>query len=224
MAHAAGTVSDNASVSTEQPEAEKPQTVDSGSDDAGDSSGELGATRLGHGTRRLLVVLFGVAVVLLAVDVVTKTLVVANLDGKPPVRLFGGALYLVLFRNPGAAFSLATGLTWLLALLAIGVVAAIIWLAPRLRSMGWAIGLGLVLGGACGNLVDRLFRAPGPLQGHVVDFLSLFAPDGSVWPVFNVADSAIVCGGIVVVLMSLLGRDYDGAVHRGQKTDSERGS
>lgn len=200
-------------MSTEQPESSQPASV------SADHS--RGSTRLGTKPRRLLVLLFGVALVLLAADIVTKVVAVANLEGNPPVRLFGGALYLVLFRNPGAAFSLATGMTWLLAILAIVVVGVIVWLAPKLRSAGWAVGLGLVLGGACGNLVDRLFRAPGPLQGHVVDFLSLFAPDGSVWPVFNVADSAIVCGGILVVLMSLLGKDYDGSVSRKKKTAPE---
>jgi signal peptidase II len=167
--------------------------------------------------RRLLALLFGVAVVALGIDILTKVAVVANLEGEAPVRLFGGLLYLDVLRNPGAAFSLATGMTWLLALLAIAVVAVIIWLAPKLRSPGWAAGLGLVLGGACGNLVDRIFRAPGPLQGHVVDFLSVFAPGGAVWPVFNIADSCIVCGGVLVVLLSLLGRDYDGTVHRKKK-------
>lgn len=171
--------------------------------------------------RKLLALLFGVAAVLLTADVVTKVAAVAALENRPPMKLFGGAVYFVLVRNPGAAFSLATGLTWLLALLAIVVVGVIVWLAPKLRSTGWAIGLGLVLGGACGNLVDRLFRAPGPLRGHVVDFVSLFAPDGSVWPVFNVADSSIVCGGILVVLMSLLGRDYDGTVHVRKKREDK---
>ncbi|MGP4018096.1 signal peptidase II [Saccharopolyspora sp. 5N708] len=169
------------------------------------------------GSRRLLGLLFGVAAVALCIDILTKIAVVANLEGQAPVRVLGGLLYLDVLRNPGAAFSLATGMTWLLALLAIAVVVVIIWLAPKLRSPGWAVGLGLVLGGACGNLVDRIFRAPGPLQGHVVDFLSLFAPGGAVWPVFNVADSCIVCGGILVVLLSLLGRDYDGTVHRRKK-------
>nr|WP_246458371.1 signal peptidase II [Saccharopolyspora gloriosae] len=169
----------------------------------------------------MLALLFGVAAVLLTADVLTKVAAVAALENQPPTKLFGGAVYLVLVRNPGAAFSLATGMTWLLALLAIVVVGVIVWLAPKLRSTGWAIGLGLVLGGACGNLVDRLFRAPGPLRGHVVDFVSLFAPDGSVWPVFNVADSSIVCGGILVVLMSLLGRDYDGTVHVRKKREDQ---
>ncbi len=158
--------------------------------------------------------LAGTALVALTLDVVTKVVAVALLEGGAPVRLFGGGLYLVLYRNPGAAFSLATGFTWLLTLVAVAVVVVIVRLAPRLRSPGWAVGLGLVLGGALGNLVDRFLRSPGPLRGHVIDFLSLFAPDGSVWPVFNLADSAIVSGAVLLVLLSLLGRDYDGTTTR----------
>lgn len=161
-----------------------------------------------------MALLAGTAGVALVLDVVTKVVAVATLEGEAPVRLFGGGLYLVLVRNPGAAFSMATGLTWLLSLLALGVVSWIVWVAPRLRSAGWAFGLGLVLGGALGNLVDRIFRSPGPLRGHVVDFLSLFAPDGSVWPVFNLADSAISIGAAVLVTLALLGRDYDGTTTR----------
>lgn len=150
------------------------------------------------------------AAVTLLLDVLSKVVAVATLEGHPPLKIFGGGLYLVVFRNSGAAFSMATGLTWLLSLIAVGVVVAIVRLAPRLRSAPWAVGLGLVLGGALGNLVDRLLRAPGPLRGHVVDFLSLLAPDGSVWPVFNLADSAIVCGGAILVLLAATGRDFDG--------------
>jgi signal peptidase II len=159
---------------------------------------------------RRIGLLAAAAAVTLSADLVTKVIAVARLEGREPVRLLGGGLYLVLYRNSGAAFSLVTGLTWLLTLIAIGVVIAIVRLAPRLRSAGWALGLGLILGGAAGNLSDRLFRAPGPLRGHVVDFLSAFAPDGSVWPVFNLADSAIAVGGSLLVLMAVLGRDYDG--------------
>jgi signal peptidase II len=154
------------------------------------------------------------AAVVFAADVATKIAAVALLEGERPVRLLGGAMYLVLFRNSGAAFSMATGLTWLLTIIAMTVVVVIIRLAPKLRSVGWAIGLGLVLGGAAGNLADRLFRAPGPLRGHVVDFFSVFAPDGSVFPVFNVADSGIVVGGLLLMLLAVLGRDYDGSRHR----------
>ncbi len=153
--------------------------------------------------------LAGTAVTILLLDIVTKVIAVATLEGQSPVRLLGGGLYLVLYRNPGAAFSLATGMTWVLTLIAVAVTVAILRLASRLRSPSWAIGLGLVLGGALGNLVDRFFRSPGPLRGHVVDFLSLLAPDGSVWPVFNLADSAIVSGGVLLVILTLLGHGYD---------------
>jgi signal peptidase II len=151
-----------------------------------------------------------VAVAILGLDILTKVLSVAELEGRPPVELLGGAVYLILVRNPGAAFSLATGYTWVLTLIAVAVVVVIVRISRKLRSTGWALALGLVLGGALGNLTDRLFRAPGPLQGHVVDVVSVFAPDGSVWPVFNLADSSIVCGGILLVLMALLGRELDG--------------
>ena len=100
---------------------------------------------------------------------------------------------------------MATGYTWILSLVALAVVGAIIWLGRRLDSVGWAIGLGLVLGGALGNLTDRIFREPGPLRGHVVDFISV-----GWWPVFNLADSAVVCGAVLLVLLTLLGYDYDG--------------
>ncbi len=207
-----GGVGDNGGVNAEQP-------------DQDPSAPPERETRAVSRPRWLLPSLFGIAALILVLDVVTKVVAVAQLEGEPPVELFGGAVYLVLFRNPGAAFSLATGLTWLLALLAIVIVGVIVWLSRKLRSTGWAVGLGLVLGGACGNLVDRIFRQPGPLRGHVVDFVSLFAPDGSVWPVFNVADSAIVCGGALIVLLTLLGRDYDGTVHKSKKKQrSESGA
>jgi signal peptidase II len=160
--------------------------------------------------RSRVLLLGGIAALVLIADVLTKVLAVARLEGQPPVELLGGAVYLVLVRNPGAAFSLATGYTWVLSLVAVAVVVVIIRIARRLRSTGWAIALGLVLGGALGNLGDRIFRAPGPLQGHVVDVVSLFAPDGSVWPVFNLADSCIVSGGVLLVLLALTGRELDG--------------
>ncbi|WP_219417143.1 signal peptidase II [Pseudonocardia nigra] len=151
-----------------------------------------------------------IAVLVLAADIVTKVIAVAQLEGREPVELLGGLVYLQLVRNPGAAFSLATGYTWLLTIVAIAVVVVIVRVARRLWSTGWAVALGLVLGGALGNLTDRMFRAPGPLQGHVVDMVSLFAPDGRAWPVFNVADSSIVGGGVLLVLLALLGRELDG--------------
>ena len=159
-------------------------------------------------------VLAVVAVVILGLDILTKQLVVANLEGRPPLKALGGLLYLDVFRNPGAAFSMATGMTWVFSVIAAAVVIAIIWLAPRLRSVGWAIGLGLVLAGALGNLIDRIFRAPGPLRGHVVDFVSVFGPNGQYFAIFNVADSAISIGGVLIVLMAVLGRASGSALPR----------
>jgi signal peptidase II len=176
--------------------------------------------------RRRVVLLAVVAAAVLALDIASKVLVVATLTEDEPNKLLGGALYLTLLRNPGAAFNLATGMTWVLALIALAVVGFIIWIAPKLRSVGWAVGLGLVLGGALGNLVDRIFRSPGVLRGHVVDFISLFGPYGHPWPVFNLADSGICVGGAVIVLMALLQRDYDGTrtakAEKTQKADTQK--
>jgi signal peptidase II len=118
---------------------------------------------------------------------------------------------------------MATGMTWILALVAVGVVVAIVRIAPRLRSTAWAVALGLILGGALGNLTDRLFRAPGVMRGHVVDFVSLFGPNAEYFPAFNVADSAITIGGITLVVTVLLGIDYDGTRtrDRGRPTADE---
>jgi signal peptidase II len=163
------------------------------------------------------VVLFAaVALVALTLDVISKVLVVAQLSDRAPVRLLGGAIYLVKTTNPGAAFSLGTGATVVLTVVAVAVVAFILRTASRMRSRGWAVALGLVLGGAVGNLVDRLFRAPGVGRGRVVDWISLFSSDGHVWPIFNLADSAIVCGAVLAALLALRGIDIDGRSARGE--------
>ncbi|MGW4485617.1 signal peptidase II [Amycolatopsis sp. NPDC004368] len=167
--------------------------------------------------KRRVGLVFAVAALIWVIDLVSKNLVAANLEGKEPVRILGGLIYLQVIRNPGAAFSMATGMTWVLALVAAAVAVAIIWLSRRLRSVGWAIGLGLVLAGALGNLTDRIFRAPGPLRGHVIDFISAFAPNGEGFAIFNIADSAICVGGVLIVLLSLLGKDYDGTSTRDKK-------
>ena len=162
--------------------------------------------------------LAAIAATVVVLDLVSKIIIVATVQPNQPVRLLGGLVYLSLIRNPGAAFSLATGMTWLLALVAIGVVVVIVRMAPRLRSTPWAVSLGLVLGGAIGNLIDRIFRAPGFLQGHVVDFVSVFGPNAEYFPVFNVADSAITIGGISLVVTALLGIDFDGTSTRKAKS------
>jgi signal peptidase II len=124
--------------------------------------------------------------------------------------LLGGFLTITLTRNPGAAFGLGTGLTVVLAVVATGVIAVILRTSRRLYSVPWAVVLGLLLGGASGNLVDRLFRSPGWFRGHVVDWIEL-----PHWPVFNLADSAIVVGGLIAVVLASRGLQVDGTVQRG---------
>lgn len=154
--------------------------------------------------RRRLRLLLSVAGVVLALDVVTKVLAVRLLAPGQPVSIIGDTVTWTLVRNSGAAFSMATGYTWVLTLVATGVVLGIVWMGRRLVSPLWALGLGMILGGALGNLVDRFFRSPGPLRGHVVDFFSV-----GWWPVFNVADPAVVGGAILLVGLSLFGYDFD---------------
>ena len=151
-------------------------------------------------------VLLAVAVAVLAADVVSKTVVVATLSDQAPVRLLGGFLTLIVSRNPGAAFSIGPSLTVVFTAVAVGVIAFILRTSTRIRSAPWAISLGLLLGGATGNLADRLLRSPGPLRGHVVDWIML-----PHWPVFNLADSSIVCGGVLAVLLAMRGARIDGS-------------
>ena len=168
---------------------------------------------------RKIGLLAAIAAIVVILDLISKIIIVATVQPGEPIRILGGLVYLSLIRNPGAAFSMATGMTWVLALIAIGVVIFIIRMAPRLRSTPWAISLGLVLGGAIGNLIDRIFRSPGFLQGHVVDFVSVFGPNAQYFPVFNVADSAITIGGISLVVTALLGIDFDGTRTRSGKAE-----
>ena len=150
--------------------------------------------------------LAGVAAFVLAADAITKALVVMHLRPDEPVHVLGDVLMLDLLRNPGAAFSVGTGDTIVFTAIAVGVVIYIARTARNLRSVGWAITLGLLLGGAIGNLADRIFRAPGLFRGNVVDWIELTR----YWPVFNIADSAIVCGGILTVLLAMFGYHLDG--------------
>jgi signal peptidase II len=152
-------------------------------------------------------VLLAVAVTVLAADIISKVIVVATLSTRPPVRLLGGLLTLRVDRNPGAAFSIGTSMTIVFSAIALGVIVFILRTSRRIRSTAWAGTLGLLLGGATGNLTDRLLRSPGPLRGYVVDWIQL-----PYWPVFNVADSSIVCGGILAVLLAARGLQIDGTV------------
>lgn len=149
------------------------------------------------------------ALAVLVADIVTKVVVVATMDEGDTVRLIDGILKIDYTRNAGAAFSIGTGATVLFTGVAVIVVGVIIRQARRLVSRSWAVTLGLLLGGALGNLVDRLFRSPGPLRGHVVDWIEL-----PHWPVFNLADSAIVIGGVVAVLLATRGIPLDSQPHQ----------
>ncbi len=158
--------------------------------------------------RRRLPLLLIVAGVVLVADVVSKLLVVAHLSNRPPVDVIPSVLDLELTRNAGAAFGFAAGATIIFSVVAAAVVVFIVRASRKLGSVGWAWALGLLLGGALGNLGDRLFRAPGPLRGHVVDWIHLHH-----WPVFNIADSGIVIGGLLAVLLSMRGIRLDGHHH-----------
>jgi signal peptidase II len=151
-------------------------------------------------------VLACVAAIVLVADIVSKALVVAHLRPEQPVHLLGDVLMFWLTRNPGAAFSVGTGETVVFTLIALCVVVYIARTARKLYSLGWAVALGLLLGGAMGNLGDRIFRAPGLFRGDVVDWIAVTR----YYPIFNLADSAIVCGGILTVILALRGDRLDG--------------
>ncbi|MFI7317417.1 signal peptidase II [Streptomyces venezuelae] len=178
--------------------------AESGSEDAGPGDGGSA----GKGKRKIAV-LFAVAVVAYAFDLISKMIVVAKLEHHEPIDLIGDWLRLSAIRNAGAAFGFGEAFTVIFTCIAAAVIVVIARLARKLYSLPWAIALGLLLGGALGNLTDRLFRAPGVFEGAVVDFI---APKG--FAVFNLADSAIVCGGILIVLLSFRGLDPDGTVHK----------
>lgn len=150
------------------------------------------------------------ALVLLAADVVSKVVVVARLEPGERVPLVGDHLFLTLGRNTGAAFSLGQSATVLFTVVAFVVLAVVARAATRVRSLPWALALGLLAGGAAGNLVDRLLRAPGVLRGAVVDWIGVV--DGR-FPIFNLADSAITVGGVLAVLLAYRGLDLDGTRH-----------
>jgi lipoprotein signal peptidase len=164
----------------------------------------------GAPARRRVGVLVAVAALVYAADVISKVIVVATLRENAPVRVIGSLLQLDYLRNPGAAFSLgADGYTVVFTLIAAAVIVAILRMARTLASRPWAVALGLLLGGALGNLTDRIVRSPGPLRGWVVDWIQL-----PHWPVFNLADSAICCGGALMVLLTVMGLHPDGQSDR----------
>jgi signal peptidase II len=146
-----------------------------------------------------------VAALTFLLDQGTKFWAEHTLDEGDPQQVIGDLLQFRLTHNPGAAFSMGTGYTVVLTLIALTVIVVCIRLARRLGSTGWAIGLGLLLGGALGNVTDRILRDPAPFRGHVVDFIEV-----PHWPVFNLADTAICVAAALFVLLSARGIHLDG--------------
>ena len=174
----------------------------------------------GRRARRLSVtVLWTMAVVIVVVDQLSKQWALSALSDGQHTTLLGRALGLVLVRNPGAAFSFATGQTWIFALIASLVVVIIVRVSRNLASRSWAVALGLVLGGAVGNLIDRLLREPGFLRGHVIDFI-----DYGGYFVGNVADIAIVLAAAGIIVLSLGGWEIDGTRAGSRSTPEPKGA
>ncbi|WP_215909929.1 signal peptidase II [Streptacidiphilus fuscans] len=159
--------------------------------------------------KRRIGILLVVALLAYLLDLGSKLLVVAKLEHQNAIQLIGDWVQFDVIRNAGAAFGMGQAMTVVFTLIAATVIVVIIRLARKLYSLPWAVALGLLLGGAFGNLTDRIFRSPGLFRGEVVDFISV-----KHFAVFNLADSAIVCGGILVVLLSFLGTNPDGSVQR----------
>ncbi|GAA3207550.1 signal peptidase II [Microbacterium terregens] len=161
------------------------------------------------------------AVLVLAADQFSKYLAIQNLPPQQAVEVLGDFLSFYLVRNPGAAFSLGEGVTWIFTIALAAVAAVIVWLAvTRVRSPWWAVVLGLLLGGVLGNLTDRTFREPGFAVGHVIDFIN--TPWMWFWTnpaIYNVADIFIVTMMIGVALLVLVGLHLDGT--RDARKDDE---
>ena len=148
------------------------------------------------------------ALLVWSIDQVTKWLAVEHLSGRGRVDFVGDLLSLHLTRNPGAAFSFGTGFTEVFTVLAVCACAVVLYLSPRLGSSTWAVGFGFLLAGVAGNLTDRVFRSPGLIRGHVVDFLEL-----PHWPIFNIADVSLDVAVAVIVVQGLRGIRLDGSHH-----------
>ena len=154
-----------------------------------------------------MLAIYGTAALVLALDQLTKHLVVANLAGRPPVDVVGSFVQLRYTTNSGGAFSLLTGAPLFFGVMAMVIVGGIIYASRRAQPLSLLMVLGLILGGALGNLADRLFRGEGLLRGEVVDFVKV-----GIWPVFNLADSCIVVGGLLLaILLGRAERDQDRA-------------
>ncbi len=173
-----------------------------------------------QGRSRLFALLIGVGVLTLVLDQGSKVWALGALTPGEPRDLLGPLLRLNLIRNAGAAFSLGDGVTWLLTLVALGIVVWVGRAAVRVGHRGWAVTLGMLLGGAIGNLIDRIFRTPGFGRGHVVDFIDYFGLF-----IGNVADIAIVVAAGMGAVLALRGIPLEGVTpgrHEAGHEDDER--
>jgi signal peptidase II len=167
----------------------------------------------------VLALFVGVAVVAFVFDRISKLLVVANLELGVSIDVIGQLLQFRYVENPGAAFSLGSGTTWVFAILATAVAIFIIFFVRRIRSAGWAVMLGLLLGGNLGNLTDRLIREPGFGRGYVVDFIQVWGFPA----IFNIADIAIVSSMGLFIILSIKGVRLDGTREPAKDSPSPSG-
>lgn len=158
---------------------------------------------------RALIALAVVAAIVYAGDQLSKAYIVAELTPGERNPIIGELLQFVFVKNSGAAFSLASGSTWIFSIAASAVTVFIVVFARRIRSLGWAILFGMLLGGTVGNLTDRLFREPSFGLGHVVDFIQVWGFPA----IFNVADIFIVSSMGLFVILSVRGIRLDGTRH-----------
>jgi signal peptidase II len=168
---------------------------------------------------RALIALALVALAVYGIDQLSKYLIVSNLTEGDMVSVLGTVLQFHFVKNSGAAFSIASGSTWIFSIAASAVTIFIIGFARRIRSVGWAVLFGMLLGGTTGNLTDRLFREPGFGVGHVVDFIQV----AGFPAIFNVADSFIVASMGLFIILTVRGVGLDGRRTHKRPTDSDAG-
>lgn len=166
-----------------------------------------------------MIVLALVAVLVYGLDQLSKFLIISSMDVGEMFPVLGQLLHFHFVKNPGAAFSLASGSTWVFSIVATGVTIFIIWYARRIRSLSWAILFGMLLGGTLGNLTDRFFRDPGFAIGHVIDFIQVWGFPA----IFNVADIFIVSSMGLFILLTIRGVGLDGRRHAGAQPGSDAG-
>jgi signal peptidase II len=168
---------------------------------------------------RLRVICIAVAGAGFLADLAAKNLALATLDPQHPIPLLGGLVTLQLIRNPGAAFSMGEDFTVALSIVALTALVGVAgWVVPRIRHIGWAVAIGLLLAGITGNLADRLFREPGPFRGHVIDFIQL-----PYFAIFNVADICITAAAVMVIWLSMITQVSLGGVQLKERSGAEDG-